>query len=573
VCVPCTEFLQCLPGFTQGPCGGSTDTQCVPCADAGLGSLWTFECRFVCEAGYFKTDSGCVECNNAPCAAGTYRVECGAFSDSICLSCLAPMGSYRWTDGCDFVCLDGYFLSGIGCVECSVPECDAGTYASNCTREMDAQCVECMLPVLNSDKVAWKRECEFKCSTGFFKTDNGCDQCMYSGVVCSPGTYSMPCTSDHNAYCEKCREVVGGPFVWANGCDFVCADGFFQSNASGCARCSSISCPPGSLSVACSTKADASCVACPRTDGMVFVDGCVFSCKEGFFRDRSSPSSCRRCALDLVCDAGFVPSACTRDSDSTCQACPLPSGPFVWSYGCEFQCATGFVANGTTSCDPAPPLVYTVVETAMTMQNTVSELCVDMFTLLDALSAALGAATKTAFVTNVTTLDGEMCIANRCPQCGLAKASSARRRVLANGVSLITSSTSVEPVQTADTSTPPVATPASDVLLQAFVAVLSNASTLAVGGLTAEAKVSVVYIAVNVTVSQSTSRPMVPDTSGFQTAEHAEVVYGAVFVGVFAVMVIVYLAGMPCRVRQSVPVKTASCMQVRIDKKGMRMRD
>ena len=133
----------------------------------------------------------------------------------------------------------------------------------------------------------------------------------------------------------------------------------------------------------------------------------------------------------------------------------------------------------------------------------------------------------------------------------------------------MTSSTSVEPVQTVDTSTPPVATPASDVLLQAFVAVLSNVSTLAVGGLTAEAKVSVVYI----DAASSTPRPMVQDMTGFQTNEHAEVVYSAVFVGVFTVMVLVYLAGMPCRVRQSSAAPAASFMRVRIDEKGVRMRD
>ena len=566
VCVPCSESLRCPPGFTEGPCGGSVDTQCVPCADAGPGSLWTFECRFVCGAGYFKTNGGCVACNSAPCVAGTYRVECDAFADAMCLSCQAPMGSYRWTDGCDFECLDGYFLSGIGCIECSVPECDAGTHASNCTRDMDAQCVDCMLPTLNSDRMSWTRECEFECNAGFFRTSEGCSQCTYSGASCLPGTYSMPCALDHNAYCGKCSDVVGGPFVWLGGCDFVCMDGFFQKNASACARCSVVTCAPGWLPAPCSTKADASCVACPRTDGMVFVDGCVFRCEEGFFRDRTLPSSCKRCALDLACDAGSVPSACSSDSDSVCQPCPSPSGPFVWLSGCVFQCAAGFVANETTGCYPAPPLVYTVVETAMTMQNTVNELCVDMFTLLGALSAALGAATKTAFVTNVTTLDGETCVANQCPQCGLVTSS---RRLLANGVSLMTSSTSVEPVQTVDTSTPPLATPASDLLLQAFVAVLSNVSTLAVGGLTAEAKVSVVYI----DAASSTPRPVVQDMTGFQTNEHAEVVYSAVFVGVFTVMVLVYLAGMPCRVRQSSAAPAASFMRVRIDEKGVRMRD
>ena len=557
VCVPCTEVLQCPPGFTQGPCSRVSDTQCVPCPDAGAGSLWTFECRFVCEAGYFKTDDGCVVCDSAQCAAGTYHVECGAFVNAMCLSCQAPMGLYRWTDGCDFECLDGYFLSGIGCIECSVPECDAGTYVSNCTRNEDAQCVDCAPPALNADRVVWSEGCEFRCSAGFFRTQAGCSPC--TSPACSPGTYRVPCASTRDTYCEKCGNVTGGAFAWIDGCDFVCADGFFRrNNASACSPCSSATCAPGSLLVPCSAGTDASCVACPRTDGMVFVDGCVFRCGSGFFRDGPV---CKRCAAEIVCAPGFVPSACTRDSNSVCQACPPPSGPFVWLIGCEFQCADGFVVNGTTSCDPAPPLVYTVVETAMTMQNTVSELCMDMFALLGALSAALGAATQTAFVTNVTTLDGQACVENRCPQCG----SSARRLLAAGSVSMITSSTSVEPVQTADISTPPVTTPESGALLQAFVALLSNTTALAVGDLTAEAKVNVVYVTV-------TPPPVAEETAEFHTVEYGEVVYGSIFVGVFAFMVLVYLVGMPCRARRGLKAATASFMRVRIDEKGVRMR-
>jgi hypothetical protein len=205
--------------------------------------------------------------------------------------------------------------------------------------------------------------------------------------------------------------------------------------------------------------------------------------------------------------------------------------------------------------------VYTVVETAMTMQNTVSELCMDMFALLGALSAALGAATQTAFVTNVTTLDGQACVENRCPQCG----SSARRLLAAGSVSMITSSTSVEPVQTADISTPPVTTPESGALLQAFVALLSNTTALAVGDLTAEAKVNVVYVTV-------TPPPVAEETAEFHTVEYGEVVYGSIFVGVFAFMVLVYLVGMPCRARRGLKAATASFMRVRIDEKGVRMR-
>jgi hypothetical protein len=88
-------------------------------------------------------------------------------------------------------------------------------------------------------------------------------------------------------------------------------------------------------------------------------------------------------------------------------------------------------------------MAYAVVNTDLSMNNTVEAVCSDLGLLLRALSDAMARVNDCRcmqFVTNVTFFDGEACAADVCPQC------QGRRRLLSNAVSLATVSTSVEPV-------------------------------------------------------------------------------------------------------------------------------
>jgi len=66
------------------------------------------------------------------------------------------------------------------------------------------------------------------------------------------------------------------------------------------------------------------------------------------------------------------------------------------------------------------PRVFAVVQSALTIDNTVNEVCVNLATLLRSMSDALSLMSNgtTHFNTNVTSLDGQTCVDNICPQCG-----------------------------------------------------------------------------------------------------------------------------------------------------------
>ena len=441
LCIACNNAVQCPPGFTQSACVAGQDIQCVQCTNFQVGYQWTNGCDFVCAPGYYQSDVSCIPCSTSACAPGTYAVACSAFADTFCIGCPVPIGAYTWTDGCNFKCAQGRFLSGMTCVPCSTPVCVAGKYASNCTATTDSVCTNCVRP-LNSVGLVWTTGCQYGCNTGYYSVvGSGCLPCTAS-LVCAPGTYLVPCSLYADARCAPCQGTVPAGMVWTTGCSFACLSGFYRQNST-CKACSTnLNCAPGFFATACAPTADSVCSACgPLGVGAVFTTGCDFACKTGYY---TRSGACYACTVFNNCTnaPGYYLTPCTNTSNAICNACRPPTGSFTWSGGgCAFACASGFVLyNGTQCLAIEKTQTYAEVNTTLAIDNTVAQVCSDLPNLLTAMSGAISSFGQgpSTFVTNIVTLDGRPCVLNACPQCNA-------RRLLASSVSVVTFSTSTTP--------------------------------------------------------------------------------------------------------------------------------
>ena len=420
-CLPCS-VLECGPGTIPVNCTNVSDATCAACEPPAGAFQWVQPpCQYECDAGSFRGASGCLQCNpNLICTAGFRPSACGYAEDAKCEPCANALdeGSY-FTDGCAFACLDGYYFNSSGlCAPCTTDPCRAGTYRVECTAYSDALCVDCATPV---GGFVWTDGCSFDCLDGYYR--DGAFACTRCSVPdCVPGTIPTNCTLTSDASCQRCASVSGS--AWTSGCDFQCIDGFYR-NGAGCARCSVQSCEPGMYPVPCSPAADSRCSQCvPSTEGSVWTTNCNFQCIEGYYRLNSS--FCSPCS-EKVCGPGSFFEACTVSRDSKCSPCTNDKGiGTVWTDGCAFGCADGFALESgrcvmlppqTTAV--AVPRVFAVVQSALTIQNTVSEVCVNLAALLRSMSDALSLLSNgTAhFQTNVTALEGLACVNNVCPQC------------------------------------------------------------------------------------------------------------------------------------------------------------
>ena len=509
LCVECSVALVCPGGFESSDCTLSGDSTCVACPSPGVpGSFaWLEEgCNFYCNSGYYSNGSACVRCGQNPCAPGTYAMGCTAYADSFCVSCFAPAGGpFEWVEGCEFRCSEGYYLDGgVVCVGCSSSlRCGPGMYESACTATEDSACVSCTSHC-NVGTFEWTNGCLFQCVGGYFLNGSCCVRCTDS--ACGAGMYRTACTASVDGVCASCVTSMTTGFVWTTGCNFECLDGFYLGQSLGGSYCRPCSQPNGSIpscdagfyGVACTRTADAQCVPCPSVgEGVVWQDGCLFGCAVGFFFS-TTPNRCVPCSTP-ACAAGSYASMCAPTSDSVCVDCVPPAGDssFTWVQGCEFECDSGYVVyNGSCVLASTPvPRIILVVKTAVTMNNTVGEVCSNLPALLQSISAALSLASSggLAFTTNVTSLNGEVCVRDVCPQCagvdlgallsaGFSNSSGQRRLLQTAGVTVATSSNSVKAVTPGTVSTQ---SPSSSVLVSS----IASATSLTVSGVVAQTTV------------------------------------------------------------------------------------
>ena len=488
--------------------------------------FWTGdgECVFDCVDGFFMTSvdgqAFCARCSDDGCGPGSHRVGCNSVADAVCEACqdISDPGGAVWTQECEFVCDAGFYLSDSACRTCSAPQCAPGFLLSACNATSDATCVACPLPSYSG--VMWNASgsCAFACEVGFYKSGGQCRRCTQP--QCGPGTRLIPCGVSTDAVCVGCDAPVFNGYSWRVGCEFDCLAGYFrQGNV--CRPCTTtLQCVPGSYPQDCTALEDAKCVACDSYYfgyGANWSVGCEFACIQGFFM---AGMSCNLCTDALTCPVDSLAIGCNATHDTVCVDCVPPgeAGSFIWidspERQCQFTCNAGFYApldSGTTICTlipPPEPMAFVVVSTALAMNNTVVAVCDDLETLLQALSDAMTLVMKGAnestgltFITNVTAFNDKPCIANVCPQCGgvfnlssllVPPPPSNSRRLLSSGVSLTTVSTSTTPVVQAVVSSAP---PPEQFQSALVVSLASVAPTLVPSGVVAQVSSVLVPIA------------------------------------------------------------------------------
>jgi len=461
-CLRCST-LACRAGTFPVNCTNVSDAACASCVPPSGNYLWTNGCEFKCSDGFFMRDGACVACTQfIVCVPGFKPSACSRFKDVVCEPCEAPSNvSYVWTLGCQYACAGGYFLNGNQCKKCSAGPCAAGTFPVDCTANADLACVDCAPP---SGSFLWTAGCSFECGGGYFKDGlAACSPCS-SDLSCRPGNYPKPCSHSSDAQCVGCTNAPAAGYAWTSGCDFRCLVGYYRDPLSSCTRCSARSCGVGTFQVACTATSDARCAQCMSSmpgDRFVWTDpACSFRCVSGYYL--ANLTFCEACS-DPVCGAGLYKVGCTVSADSSCALCSGGGVGVVWGVGCEFSCASGYVlTSGRCEQQEAPmttpmPRVFSVVNTEMAMQNTVSEICSDVTTLILAMSQVLGMLSNgtVEYHTDVTMLDGERCTANVCPQCSFQNVSS-RRLLSTISINVVSQSTvplkSAEPIMLSPSS-------------------------------------------------------------------------------------------------------------------------
>ena len=149
---------------------------------------------------------------------------------------------------------DGVCCLSMECVVCALLSCVPGFYSGGCVAgsTRDASCLQCS----NGPMVGvyeWKRGCEYQCASGYYRVNNTlCMPC--SEPQCRPGFHASECSDSSNRVCVECILPVSGPLNWINGCEYVCADGYFLNGVEGCLKCAA--CFPGFQPVACTQTSD-----------------------------------------------------------------------------------------------------------------------------------------------------------------------------------------------------------------------------------------------------------------------------------------------------------------------------
>ena len=338
---PCS----CVPGFYSSGCAVSSvrDARCLACDNGPFSGNfdWTAGCDYACSRGYFLNQTSFSSCLVLSCDPGTYASNCTAHNNSQCVACEQPAGSFFvWTEGCRWQCMDGYFLSQGVCTPCSDPLCFSGSYATECLDEEDSVYVECPQP---AGLFAWVGGCDFVCLQGSYRSVDGCFPC--SQPVCAAGYQLVACNQTSDARCKACEEPLRGPVVWTHGCDRSCVAGVSWLNGSrGCVPCASPICANGWALSACTPSEDAFCSPCSSAPGNgKYVLGCEYVYNAGFYGPK-----CLACTTPQ-CPPGTLELACTAEADASCQACAPPTaGSFFWTGDlCGFGCLSGFyLTNG-----------------------------------------------------------------------------------------------------------------------------------------------------------------------------------------------------------------------------------
>ena len=262
-CAACGS--DCAPGYTAGGqlCGAWVSTStlnngsaaayqaaigCVPCTARSVAVRYVQGCSVACVPGVTYCQSLPSSSDDATCPGGA------------CASCA--------------LALAGFLLS-------VPPPGAAGYYPEGCTDGVGYAWRPCdALPAhahwtSNSRTPGDSRGCGWACDAGTLTWGGVCLPCFAGASACVSGQIAQPCGGSGLFACQPCVGTLpnGELQVWASDpphfaqCRADCEPGVSWSpslNGSGvqCSACTRVTCALGTMRMACTTRSDATCVAC-----------------------------------------------------------------------------------------------------------------------------------------------------------------------------------------------------------------------------------------------------------------------------------------------------------------------
>ncbi|XP_076797623.1 P-selectin isoform X2 [Arvicanthis niloticus] len=345
-CVPSTGAFEynssCNFHCTEGFVLKGNDV--IQCADSGQ---WTAPAP-VCEA---------LKCQEFPVPSKAQ------------MSCSDPFGSFKYQSVCNFSCEEGSLLVGASVLRClatghwsgSPPECRA----VSCTPLLSPEngSMTCIQPLGYS---AYKSTCQFMCDEGFYLSGPERLDCSPSGhwtgipptceAIKCPGLFapeqgSLDCSHGH------------GEFGVGSICHFSCNEDFelLGSKNVECTVSGRWSAPPPTCKGVTSLPIPA--VQCPAltTPGQGTMScqhhlrsfgpntTCYFGCKTGFTLRGANSLRCRASGQWTAVTPTCTAVKCSELHMDTAVAvnCSNPWGNFSYGSTCTFQCPEGQSLNGS----------------------------------------------------------------------------------------------------------------------------------------------------------------------------------------------------------------------------------
>ena len=381
----------CAPGFFSAAapsptiCGPSVETSrlnatalgvagvqaaigcaaCVPPAGGAAGIRYVAGCAYACwrdPAGAAATDT---YCTGAPDAAtgvcgGLFFCRSCALGLSLLLQGPPPPAGYY-----PLGCVDG---AGYQWAACDAEARPANAVWTGYTTVANAA-----------------RGCPFACAPNTLAWNGGCLPCFAyasgANAPCRAGQTVQYCGASHTtAACVPCSGPLAGMLqAWTSDAPYFttcyadCEPGVsFASSAaqSGakCTACTRMACALGQMLVACTPRADATCVACAaagqplRANAEYVAPGaCAQRCVAGYFQDPQG-AACLPCVPLAACALGAYPSSqCATPPERLARPVCLPCASAMmagrrWVQDtCTQVCLAGTVERADGSCAPCNP--------------------------------------------------------------------------------------------------------------------------------------------------------------------------------------------------------------------------
>ncbi|XP_036438467.1 sushi, von Willebrand factor type A, EGF and pentraxin domain-containing protein 1-like [Colossoma macropomum] len=355
----CEHVVKCQAEEISAPEHGS-----VHCVHPNGDFSYESQCEYSCNEGYQAVASQTTRCK-ASAAWSTKPptcelVQCSDLTEPLhsSMQCDHPLGSFSYQSSCEFICEEGYTLTGSSS---SKLMCEASGHWNDSQPICEAvQCPTLEDPAngrINCNGDSYGSSCIFSCNKGFHLQ----------------GAPEITCTesaewSQNRPHCEvvQCSDLTEplhssmqcdhplGHFGYQSSCEFTCEEGYtltgssfskLMCEASGHWNdsqpiCEAVQCPtledPANGRIICS--------------GESYGSSCSFSCNDGFHLQGAPDITCTKSAQwskEIPYCEVVQCSDLTEPLHSSMQ-CDHPLGSFSYQSSCEFTCEEGYTLTGSS---------------------------------------------------------------------------------------------------------------------------------------------------------------------------------------------------------------------------------